>query len=199
MNPKAVLQERYPTADHDKLVIYFRNVEALRGTKRESGRTHRHHICPVAQFPEYEFDYPENLIDVTIEDHIFLHKLLEAAIPEIKSPPNAFLEGFRDANAKGGQKTKETGTGLFAAGMQAKGRQNRTHSQYVAAGRAGGLKCKEQGLGSLAPGYLSTNKAQMSAAKSAGWARRKIRSFLAEGSHGLPSDVLTKLNQLVER
>ena len=110
MNPRAVLQERYPDAD---FAVYFRFLDACSGTKSESGRTHDHHICPRKQFPEYAEGFRENLITLTIEDHAFVHKLLEGGCG-IKSPPTAYFEMQRGAAVKGGlshrgkKRTEET-------------------------------------------------------------------------------------------
>jgi hypothetical protein len=88
MNPRTVLQERYPLAD---FTIYFRHLDACRTSK--SLNTHDHHICPKAQFPEYKDldSFPENSITLTIDDHSFAHKLLEAACG-IKAPSTALFE-----------------------------------------------------------------------------------------------------------
>lgn len=79
MNPRAVLQERYPASDFS---FYFRHLEACMGTEKQRGRTHEHHICPCKQFPEYEHDEPANLITLTIEDHSWAHRLLWRAHPD---------------------------------------------------------------------------------------------------------------------
>jgi hypothetical protein len=85
MNPRAVLQERYPQTDFWE---YFRFLGECKGTTL-SGRTNDHHICPEKQFPEYKHD-PENLITLTIEDHAYAHELLGAAVPELRATP-AFI------------------------------------------------------------------------------------------------------------
>jgi hypothetical protein len=79
MNPRTVLQERYPSADFWE---YFRFLGECSGTA-PAGQAHEHHICPVEQFPEFEFD-PANLIALTVEDHAHAHKLLAAAVPELR-------------------------------------------------------------------------------------------------------------------
>lgn len=96
MNPLIELEERYPSADFS---VYFRTAEACRTVKGLN--THDHHLCPRKQFPEF-VDSPENLITVTIEDHAFLHKLLEAACG-IKAPPTAYFEAQEIAAALGGK------------------------------------------------------------------------------------------------
>lgn len=85
MNPRTELEARYPSADFS---VYFRTAEACRTVKGLN--THDHHLCPRKQFPEF-VDSPENLITVTIEDHAFLHKLLEAACG-IKAPATALFD-----------------------------------------------------------------------------------------------------------
>ncbi len=87
MNPRTELEKRYPEADFS---IYFRHLEACKGTKSESGSTQEHHICPRAQFSEYVTAL-ENLITLTLEDHSFAHKLLEAACG-IKAPSSTWIE-----------------------------------------------------------------------------------------------------------
>jgi len=84
MNPQAVLQERYPNANLDKLDIYFLHLDACRTEKGLD--THEHHICPKKQFPEYAKGCPENLITLKIDDHVWAHKLLEDACG-VKAPP----------------------------------------------------------------------------------------------------------------
>jgi len=80
VNPRTVLQERYPSAD---LWEYFRFLGECAGTLPE-GEAHEHHICPKKQFPEYAEGFPENLITLRIEDHAFAHKLLGAAVTELR-------------------------------------------------------------------------------------------------------------------
>jgi len=79
MNPRTVLQERYPQADFWE---YFRFLGECKGTM-PSGRTNEHHICPEKQFPEYK-GASENLITLTLEDHAYAHELLGAAVPELR-------------------------------------------------------------------------------------------------------------------
>jgi hypothetical protein len=181
VNPREVLQERYPLADFS---IYFRHLEACRTVKGLN--TQDHHICPKKQFPEYRYS-PENLITLTVKDHAHAHKLLEAACG-IKAPPTAWLEAQRDSAAKGGRiggriggrtqgrKNVENGTGIFALtpeqrsaagrkggriGGHITGRKTKengtgifalTPEQRSAAGRIGGRKIKENGTGIFAPG-----------------------------------------------
>jgi hypothetical protein len=148
MNPRAVLQERYPQADFS---IYFRHLEACRGTKRESGRTHEHHICPRKQFPELEHD-SNNLITLTSEDHAHAHKLLTAACG-ISAPPTVLFKAQLAGAAKGGRKggivtgetkrnggrkIKELGIGWFAPGVAAQGGRSLSHEQRQRATSAGG-------------------------------------------------------------
>ncbi len=96
MNPRTELEARYPSADFS---VYFRTAEACRTIKGMN--THDHHLCPRKQFPEF-VDSPENLITVTVEDHAFLHKLLEAACG-IKAPSTLWIENQRAAALKGGR------------------------------------------------------------------------------------------------
>jgi hypothetical protein len=85
MNPRSILQERYPLADFS---IYFRHLDVCRTVKGLN--THDHHICPRKQFPELEQD-PDNLITLAIGDHAFAHRLLEAACG-IYAPSTMFFE-----------------------------------------------------------------------------------------------------------
>jgi hypothetical protein len=89
MNPRTVLQERYPAAN---LMPYFGFLEWCKGTQSGPWRTHEHHILPRKQFPEYA-DCPENLITLTVEDHAHAHRVLEA-VCGIKAPPSVLLESL---------------------------------------------------------------------------------------------------------
>jgi hypothetical protein len=130
MDPRKVLQERYPKAD---FTIYFRHIDACLGTKRESGRTHEHHICPNRQFPEYGKGFPENLIVLSLEDHDFAHKLLETACA-IKAPATMFMTGPR---------LHLTPEHQSAAGRKSAART--TFARLSAAGKIGGHKAVESG------------------------------------------------------
>jgi hypothetical protein len=146
MNPQAVLQERYPTADFS---VYFRFLEACAGTQRDSGRTHGHHICPRKQFPDLE-DEPDNVITLHIDDHALAHKLLGAAVPELSRATAAWIESQKDGAAKGGRVAarvhKKNRTGPYAPGSRKLGRVN---------GRKNALRLKEHGRGWFAPGVAA--------------------------------------------
>ncbi len=67
---RALLQSRFP-GDYSEA---FALLEAHRDTTPEAGKTEQHHICPRKQFPEYEFGYPGNLIDLPIAVHHRIHE-----------------------------------------------------------------------------------------------------------------------------
>ncbi len=129
MNPQDVLQERYPQADFS---VVFSFCEARRGRVKSKGM-HGHHYCPVAQFPEFEFGYPENIIFLTIEEHIEVHKMLGKIDSAMNWPCAAWVAkaseggrlGSREGKRSGGHtcalQHMQKGTGIFAPGMQAKG------------------------------------------------------------------------------
>lgn len=139
MNPQTVLQERYPSADFGP---YFAFLEACKGLTPEKGKTHEHHICPKAQFPEYRYELA-NLITLMIEDHRQSHRLLAAAIPEEFGPPAAWIEGASEAAPKGGraaaEKNKAKGTSVYSREIQMKGAS--------LGGRVSGRQNKELGRG----------------------------------------------------
>jgi hypothetical protein len=144
VNPHLELEKRYPEAD---FAVYFRHLDACR-TERCSG-THEHHICPRKQFPEFA-DSPENLIPLRVDDHAHAHKLLEAACG-IKAPPAALLETSLvvavKAGSKGGQKTRDNKSGMFA----------RTKEQVSEdARRAGKIGGAVQGKKSAVSGHLAS-------------------------------------------
>ncbi len=127
MNPLAVLQKRYPDADFS---IYFRYLNACVVAVR-SDLTNEHHICPRKQFPEYADGFPENRITLLIDDHVFAHKLLGAAVPALRVNVNE--HGY---------------CGLTFEQRQAAGRKG------AAITGARGIRTQiEQGLGVHAPGY----------------------------------------------
>jgi hypothetical protein len=147
MNPLATFQARFPNSD---FTIYFRNIEACRTVKGLD--THDHHICPRAQFPEYEdFTlFPENKVTVSIEDHDFLHKLLEATCG-IKAPSTAYFEA-----QKGGKSwraslraRKENGTNIYSREHQRKAARAGAQKGGLIGGRKGGLSRSPAKLAAL--------------------------------------------------
>lgn len=159
MNPRAALQERYPTADFWE---YFRFLGECKGTHPE-GRTHEHHICPRKQFPEF-VDAPENLITLSIDDHAHAHDLLGDAVPELQKSVHLLASWSFEAAAKAGRKggpiaaqvCKKLGIGVYAPESPGKiggkiggrknvesghiARLNSNHEHQVRAGRAGSLR-----------------------------------------------------------
>jgi hypothetical protein len=142
VNPRQVLQERYPAAN---LAVYFAFIAGCRQFEPEpkKGMTHEHHICPRKQFPEY-VEEPENLITLYTPLHMHAHRLLGSAVPELSRASAAWIAAAaragRKGGRKGGRKNKENSAGIFAPGMQAKG------------GRTQGRKNKENSTGIFAPG-----------------------------------------------
>jgi hypothetical protein len=98
MNPRTVLQERYPLADFFE---YFRFLGECAGTVYDRGHTQQHHICPRAQFAEY-IDEPDNKITLLVADHVHAHKLLEAAC-RIKALSPALFAAQAEGASKGGR------------------------------------------------------------------------------------------------
>jgi general stress protein YciG len=147
MNPRAVLQERYPEAD---FWPYFSFLEACRGTEKGLD-THEHHICPRAQFPEYEKGFPENLITLKLTDHSWAHRLLELACG-IKAPSTTWIESQTwtperqakavEAGRKGGRKGGLIG-GPIAGRMNVESGHiaalNSNSEHQARAGRKGGV------------------------------------------------------------
>jgi NUMOD3 motif-containing protein len=108
MNPRAVLQERYPTAN---LVVYFAFIELcrLREPKPLRMMTQEHHICPKKQFPEHK-DAPENLITLWTPLHWHAHRLLSAAVPELSTVTAAWKSACQSPEAR--RKNGEAHRGL---------------------------------------------------------------------------------------
>jgi hypothetical protein len=117
LNPRAVLQERYATADFE---LYFRFLDDCCGTRPDSGRTHKHHICPRAQFPEY-MKAEWNLITLTVEDHKQAHRLLAVAVPDVFGTPAAWIALAAEGGRIGGRICKDKRKGVFAPGAAARG------------------------------------------------------------------------------
>ncbi len=142
MNPRTELEKCFPDADFS---VYFREAEERRTAR--AWNTQDHHFCPRKQFPEF-IDSPENLITVTVEDHAFLHKLLEAACG-IKAPATALFEAQRNSASSNGRaaarKNKENGTGLYDSAVRALGTATLTPERCAAAGRIGGRKTADSG------------------------------------------------------
>ena len=114
-NPQATLQEWYPLSDFS---MYFRYLESCIGTKSESGCTQDHHICPRKQFPELEHD-PDNLITLRIEDHAHAHKLLAAAVPELRTFSDAWIESAAKGAFVSNKNQREKSGGKFTrAGLR---------------------------------------------------------------------------------
>jgi hypothetical protein len=114
------MQAKYPAAN---LAVYFAFIAGCRQFEPEpqKGLTHEHHICPRKQFPEYAEGFPENLITLHTRLHAHAHRLLGSAVPELSRASAAWIAaGIKNA-AKGGRKTKENRTGIFAPGMASKG------------------------------------------------------------------------------
>lgn len=128
MSHQAIMQQKYPSAN---LVVYGAFMELCRQFEPEpqKGRTHEHHICPKKQFPELEHS-PKNLITLYTELHMHAHRLLGAAVPELRyyAHPNWIA-----CASENGRKTKTNGTGVHAPGAAAR------------AGRIGGRKNVESG------------------------------------------------------
>jgi general stress protein YciG len=135
VNPRQVLQERYPAAN---LAVYFAFIAGCRQFEPEpkKGMTHEHHICPRKQFPEY-VEEPENLITLYTPLHMHAHRLLGSAVPELSRASAAWIAAAARAGRKGGRKSHENGTGIFAL----------TPEQRSAARRIGGRKNVENGTG----------------------------------------------------
>jgi hypothetical protein len=95
---RSVLEARYPD-----LSDYFQYLTTCSATQSNSKqhrqfldprRKCRHHICPRAQFPEYDKE-PDNLIRITVEQHIHAHDLLSIAIPELYVEPSFIAASIR--------------------------------------------------------------------------------------------------------
>ncbi len=142
MNPRTELEAHFPSADFS---VYFREAEERRTAR--AWNTQDHHFCPRKQFPQF-IDSPENLITLTVQDHAFVHRLLEAACG-IKAPATKLFERQRDFAAVGGnaaaRKNKEQGTGLYDSRIQAMGAKTLTPERQSAAGRIGGRKTADSG------------------------------------------------------
>jgi hypothetical protein len=151
LNPLAVLQERYPSADFS---IYFRHLAACQVVKGPN--TQDHHICPRKQFPEFATGFSENLITLSIEDHAWAHKLLEAACG-IKSPPTAYFEAQKECSVNGGRasglKNKRNRTGICGLSLEQRqeagrlGAAAQSREGHQAGGHAAGCKSRDNGTG----------------------------------------------------
>lgn len=109
MNPKAEFEKLYEGTD---FTVYFLWLEACLRTE-QSDDTQEHHICPRAQFPELEH-VPENVMTLSIDDHVRAHRLLAALHPDFKrKAPDEWVKAAAEAGRKygalGGQKHVESG------------------------------------------------------------------------------------------
>src|SRR5208337_2421443 len=108
MNPRTELEKRYPDCAFS---VYFTFLAANKALSLSG--SHKHHICPKKQFPEY-INSPENKILLSVEAHSIAHKLPEASCG-IKSPPAVYFEMQHSAAARGGKiggnSNKKNGTG----------------------------------------------------------------------------------------
>lgn len=94
----SVLQAHYQLADFRP---YFVFLEKCKSTQKDY--SHRHHICPRKQFPEYAA-CNWNLITLSPEEHAVAHKILEQCAPELKSPPTLWIESqTSEVQAKAGR------------------------------------------------------------------------------------------------
>ena len=128
-NTRSVLEGRYPFADFSD---YLNFIESCKGKpkrrhKYQDRRTHSHHICPRAQFPEY-IEEPANRIKLTIAEHVHAHDLLSMAEPELYVVPSFILAvavntvaKARHAGRVAAVVNKAKGTSVFSREIQVKG------------------------------------------------------------------------------
>lgn len=125
MDPKTVLQERYPLADFS---VYFRHLVACRTEKGPD--TQEHHICPRKQFPEFAEGFPENLATLHIDDHAHAHRLLEAACG-IKAPSTVWFERGHSAEARRKRSNALRGRTFSDEHKRSLSRANRGHKNHL--------------------------------------------------------------------
>jgi hypothetical protein len=143
MNPEAILQQRYPQYD---FALYFDLLKHFRRTPKR-GKTQRHHICPRAQFPEFEcFDqFPENRVALTPREHGLAHLLLESlSCGTIWKTPPAWIAAAVEGGRITGRKMRDNRRGIHAPEHLGKGGR--------IGGRISGRQHKENGTGWFAPG-----------------------------------------------
>jgi hypothetical protein len=81
-----VVRERFPQSDCAKLISYFDFV--LSCTTSSDGESH--HLLPKSIFPEF-VDTPENLVQLSYNDHFWSHYLLALALPKCKQVQYGFF------------------------------------------------------------------------------------------------------------
>src|ERR1700721_4611525 len=81
---RSVAKSVFPLTDFD---AYLRFIDECRGQKTYQRKTHKHHILPVKQFPEYA-DAPWNRVLLTVAQHVHAHDLLSMADPEFYVAPS---------------------------------------------------------------------------------------------------------------
>ncbi len=79
---KDVLQTRFPHSNFDQYLAFVYAHTA------HTGMLHGHHVAPRAEFPEHVAD-PQNIVNLSVPDHIRAHELLAEAVPECGSFQNA--------------------------------------------------------------------------------------------------------------
>ena len=75
---KDVLQTRFPHSNFDQYLAFVYAHTA------HTGMLHGHHVAPRAEFPEHVAD-PQNIVNLSVPDHIRAHELLAEAVPECGS------------------------------------------------------------------------------------------------------------------
>ena len=171
---RSVAKSVFPLTDFD---AYLRFIDECRGKKTYQRQTHRHHILPVKQFPEYA-DEPENVILLTVAQHVHAHDLLSMADPEFYVAPSLIAASMHAATLGGKRSArvcKAEGRGHFAPGEARRcGLRNAAINKPLQRGifdpavcRQGGITQgrhnKEKGLG-----YCGLTLKQRSAAGRAG-------------------------------
>jgi len=121
---RAAMQVKYPDANFGRYFAFLTSCPA-----QPTGRTHRHHIAPKEQFPEYRRD-AANLIPLSVGKHAQAHKILAQCC--------SALDWIRPEFIAAASRSFELGLGCHAPGMAAKG------------GRAAGKSPKWQAKNSAA-------------------------------------------------
>jgi hypothetical protein len=121
---RSALERRYPFADLDDYLCWL---DECRAKKTYQRKTHKHHVAPRAQFPEL-VDDPDNLIKLTVEQHVHAHDLLSMAIPDLYVTPSFIRANMHIASVAariGGRAAaavnKRKGTSVYSREIQLKG------------------------------------------------------------------------------
>jgi hypothetical protein len=128
MLAQAALYAMFPSDDFRP---YFVFLDKCKSTQKDY--THKHHICPRKQFPEF-VDCIWNLILLSPEEHALAHKLLEQCEATLKSPPTLWIESQ-------------------TAEVQAKAGRANSVENKVKAGTVSGYKHLERKTGIFAPNF----------------------------------------------